>query len=114
MSPSHKVVIIGGVACGCKAAARARRLDPQAEITIVEQGSVLSYAGCGLPYYIQGKIGELRDLTSTPVGVPRNPNFFRTVKGIRALLNTRATHINREAKTVDVVQLDTGARETLP
>lgn len=114
MGDSHKIVIIGGVACGCKAAARARRLDPQADITIVEQGSVLSYAGCGLPYYIQGKINELRDLTSTPVGVPRNPNFFRSVKGIRALLNTRATHIDRAAKTVEIVQLDTGAKETLP
>ena len=114
MSASHKIVVIGGVACGCKAAARARRLDPQAEITIVEQGSVLSYAGCGLPYYIQGKVNELRDLTSTPVGVPRNPNFFRTVKGIRALLNTRAARIDRTAKTVEVIQLDTGVRETLP
>ena len=114
MGDSHKIVIIGGVACGCKAAARARRLDPQADITIVEQGSVLSYAGCGLPYYIQGKINELRDLTSTPVGVPRNPNFFRSVKGIRALLNTRATQIDRAAKTVEIVQLDTGVKETLP
>ena len=114
MGDSQKIVVIGGVACGCKAAARARRLDPQAEITIVEQGSVLSYAGCGLPYYIQGKIGEFRDLTSTPVGVPRNPNFFRSVKDIRALLNTRATHVDRSAKTVEIVQLDTGVKETLP
>ena len=97
MGGSQKIVVIGEVACGCKAAARARRLDPQLDITIVEQGSVLSDAGCGLPYYIQGKVGELRDLTSTPVGVPRNPNFFRSVKGIRALLNTRATHIDRGA-----------------
>jgi NADPH-dependent 2,4-dienoyl-CoA reductase/sulfur reductase-like enzyme/rhodanese-related sulfurtransferase len=114
MGAPHKIVIVGGVACGCKAAARARRLDAEADITIVEQGSVLSYAGCGLPYYIQGKVDELRDLTSTPVGVPRNPNFFRSVKGIRALLNTRATRIDRETKTVDIVQLDTGVRETLP
>jgi NADPH-dependent 2,4-dienoyl-CoA reductase/sulfur reductase-like enzyme/rhodanese-related sulfurtransferase len=106
--------VIGGVACGCKAAARARRLNPDLDITIIEQGSVLSYAGCGLPYYIQGKIGELRDLTSTPVGVPRNPSFFSSVKGIRALLNTQATRIDREARTVDVVQLDTGVPETLP
>jgi NADPH-dependent 2,4-dienoyl-CoA reductase/sulfur reductase-like enzyme/rhodanese-related sulfurtransferase len=114
MGNPRRIVVIGGVACGCKAAARARRLDSQAEITIVEQGSVLSYAGCGLPYYIQGKINELRELTSTPVGVPRNPNFFRSVKGIHALLNTRATRIDRDAKTVDVVHLDTGQRDSLP
>lgn len=113
MGESHKVVVIGGVACGCKAAARLARLDPAADITIVEQGSVLSYAGCGLPYYIQGKVSELRDLTSTAVGVPRNPNFFRSVKGIRALLNTRAVRIDRDAKTVEVVQLDTGVTDTL-
>lgn len=113
MSTKRKVVVIGGVACGCKAAARLSRLDPEADITIIEQGSVLSYAGCGLPYYIQGKVNELRDLTCTAIGVPRNPNFFRTVKGIRALLNTRATRIDRDNKSVDIVQLDTGVRETL-
>ena len=111
---ARKIVVVGGVACGCKAAARARRLDPNVDITIVEQGSALSYAGCGLPYYIQGMVAELRDLVCTPVGVPRNPNFFRTVKGIRAILNTQAVRIDRTQKTVEIVQLDTGARETLP
>ncbi len=50
----EKIVIIGGVAAGPKAAAKVRRLDPEAEITIVEKGIFLSYAGCGLPYYISG------------------------------------------------------------
>ena len=49
-----KVVIIGGVACGATAAARLRRLDEQAEIIILERSGYISYANCGLPYYIGG------------------------------------------------------------
>jgi NADPH-dependent 2,4-dienoyl-CoA reductase/sulfur reductase-like enzyme len=49
-SNKMKVVIIGGVATGPKTAARLRRLNPEAEITIIERGKVLSYAGCGIPY----------------------------------------------------------------
>lgn len=114
MPDVKKIVIIGGVACGCKAAARARRQDPLAEITIVEQGESLSYAGCGMPYYIQGRVAEMHALMSTPVGVPRNPDFFRAVKGIRALVNTRAIKVNRTTKTVEIVHLDNSANETLP
>ncbi len=53
-SKKMKVVIIGGVAAGPKTAARLRRLNPEAEITILEKGKVLSYAGCGMPYYVSG------------------------------------------------------------
>lgn len=114
MPEAKKIVIIGGVACGCKAAARARRLDPQSDITIVEQGDSLSYAGCGMPYYIQGRVAEMRDLMCTPVGVPRNPDFFRAVKGIRALVNTRAVTVDRKKKTVEVIHLNNGQHEILP
>jgi NADPH-dependent 2,4-dienoyl-CoA reductase/sulfur reductase-like enzyme len=62
----NRVLIIGGVATGAKAAARARRRDPHAEITIVERGRLLSYAGCGMPYYIQGQV---RDFDLSEVGL---------------------------------------------
>ena len=75
---SKKVVVIGGVAAGPKAAARFRRLDPTAEITIVEQGDLVSYAGCGTPYYIKGDIHEFNELIETPVGTPRDAVFFGT------------------------------------
>jgi len=78
-----KIVIIGGVAAGPKAAARARRLDPDAEITIVEQDELLSYAGCGLPYYIAGMVQDRKQLMTTPIGVLRDPKFFAQVKGIQ-------------------------------
>ena len=58
-----KVVIIGGVAGGATAAARLRRLDESAEIIIIERSGYVSYANCGLPYYIGGVITEKEDLT---------------------------------------------------
>ena len=58
-----KVVIIGGVAGGATAAARIRRLSEQAEIVVFERSGFISYANCGLPYYIGGTIEEESDLT---------------------------------------------------
>jgi NADPH-dependent 2,4-dienoyl-CoA reductase/sulfur reductase-like enzyme len=55
---SKKVVIVGGVAGGASAAARLRRLDEQAEIIMLERGDYISYANCGLPYYIGNVITE--------------------------------------------------------
>lgn len=111
---AKKILIIGGVAAGPKAAARARRRDPHAEITIVERGELLSYAGCGMPYYIQGKVKELKNLMTTAAGVPRDQAFFRKVKNVKVLNRTLATAINRREKTVEVVDLPTGQKTTLP
>ena len=58
-----KILIIGGVAGGASCAARLRRLDEKAEITILERGEYVSFANCGLPYYIGGKIIDRSDLT---------------------------------------------------
>ena len=72
-----KVVIVGGVAAGPKTASKVIRLVPDAEVTVVEKGKLLSYAGCGLPYYVSGVVKEQKELLSTPVGVVRDPVFFR-------------------------------------
>ena len=56
---AKKVLIVGGVACGAKVAARLRRLDPEAEITVLEKGEHLSYAGCGLPFFVQGIVKKM-------------------------------------------------------
>jgi NADPH-dependent 2,4-dienoyl-CoA reductase/sulfur reductase-like enzyme/rhodanese-related sulfurtransferase len=109
----QKIVIIGGVACGPKAAARARRRDANAEITIVERGSFLSYAGCGLPYYIGGSIPELDGLRSTQYGVVRDEEFFDSVKGIKALTHTVAESIDKKNKTVRIRNSETEKTEDI-
>lgn len=109
-----RIVVIGGVAAGPKAAARARRLDPEADITIVEQDEILSYAGCGLPYYVSGMVEDRRHLMTTPIGVLRDPQFFAKVKNIKVLNRTRAMKIDREAQEVEVLGLETGETQRLP
>lgn len=109
---SQKYLIIGGVACGPKAAARLRRLDPQAEITIIEKGELLSYGCCGLPYYISGDVKDIRMLWSSPTGVPRDKQFFRKVKNIEVVDRTLAEKIDRIGKKVETIHLDTGEKTT--
>lgn len=110
----NRILIIGGVATGAKTAARARRRDPGAEITIVEGGRFLSYAGCGMPYFIEGQVKDFKELMATPVGVIRDETFFQNVKNVRVLSQTRAEHIDRGRKTVAVVNVQTGQRSEVP
>jgi len=97
-----KVVIIGGVAGGMSAAARLRRLDEKAEITVYEMSEHVSYANCGLPYFVSDVISN-RDslLLQTPKALW---NRFR----IKAQVQSMVTAINREAKTVTGKNLATG------
>lgn len=110
--PPFRVVIVGGVAAGPKAAAKIIRLMPDAQVTIVEQGRFLSYAGCGLPYYISGVVRDQKELMSTPLGSVRDPIFFQQVKNVRVMGETQAIAIDRAARTVRVRDVVTGA-ETL-
>mgnify|MGYP001206245926 FL=1 len=103
-----KVLIIGGVACGGKVAARLRRLAPGEEITVLEKGEFLSYAGCGLPFYVQGIVKEYRDLMSTPIGVIRDAAFFRKVKHVDVHTRHMATRIDRQEQKVVALDLSTG------
>lgn len=114
MKDSMKVVIVGGVACGPKTASRLRRLRPDVEITLLDKGKVLSYGACGLPYYVAGTFERLEALVETPLGVKRDPAFFRKVKGFEALTETEAVRIDRQAKTVEIVSRAEGASRTLP
>ena len=97
-----KTVIIGGVAGGASAAARLRRLSEQAQIILLERGDFVSFANCGLPYYIGGVIGEQADLTlQTP------ESFYRRFR-IDVRVRNEAVGIHPEKKTVSVKNLDTG------
>lgn len=109
-----RIVIVGGVAAGPKAAARARRLNPNAEITIVEKDDVISYAGCGLPYYVSGMVEDRRELMETPIGVLRDPEYFARLKRVKVLTRTEAVSIDREAKELEVRDLGTGEGRWLP
>src|ERR1039458_6596471 len=97
---SLKIIIIGGVAAGPKAAAKIVRLNPEAEVTLLEKGKFISYAGCGLPYYVSGVVKEQKDLMSTPIGVLRDPAFFQNVKNVKVLTETEALEIDRARKRV--------------
>lgn len=108
-----KVIVIGGVAAGPKAASRINRLCADAEITLIEKGELLSYAGCGLPYYISGQVKDSKELMSTPTGTVRDTAFFKKVKNATVLNHTEATAINRERKTV-TVKNRTGEEQILP
>ncbi|MGQ9747801.1 MAG: FAD-dependent oxidoreductase [Candidatus Caldatribacteriaceae bacterium] len=111
---AKRVVIVGGVAAGPKVATKLRRLDREAEITILERGKFLSYAGCGLPYYVGGEIDEYRDLMETPIGVLRDPEFFEKSKGIKVYNHTEVLKINRKEKTVEARNINTGESFILP
>ena len=103
-----KVVIVGGVAAGPKVASKIIRLVPDAEVTIVERGKLMSYAGCGLPYYVSGVVKEQKELMSTPVGVVRDPVFFQKVKNVHVMNRTEATSIDRKSKRLQVRSVGNG------
>jgi NADPH-dependent 2,4-dienoyl-CoA reductase/sulfur reductase-like enzyme/rhodanese-related sulfurtransferase len=96
-----KVVIVGGVAGGASAAARIRRLDEKAEIIIFERSGFISYANCGLPYYIGGVIDKESELTL------QTPKSFKDRFNIDVFTRHEVTAINTEKKTVTVRALDT-------
>lgn len=97
-----KVVIIGGVAGGASAAARLRRLNEKAEIIVFERTGFVSYANCGLPYYIGGTITDENSLTL------QTPESFRRRFRIDIRVNQEVTAINKEKKTVTVRETKTG------
>ncbi|MBE6969719.1 MAG: CoA-disulfide reductase [Ruminococcaceae bacterium] len=98
-----KLVIVGGVAGGASAAARARRLNEQAEIVVFERSGYISYANCGLPYYIGGTIRDPEDLTL------QTPDSFYSRFRVRMHVHHEVTAIHPERKTVRVKNLETGA-----
>ena len=97
-----KLLIVGGVAGGSSAAARARRLSEQAEIVLFERGPDISFANCGLPYYIGEKIADRSKLLITTV------EHFRQRYNVDVRTRSQVESINRSAKTVTVRNLVIG------
>jgi len=97
-----KVVIVGGVAGGATAAARIRRLDEQAEIVVFERSGFISYANCGLPYYIGNVITDPEELTL------QTPESFYSRFRVNIKVRHEVTAIHPDRKTVSVKNLETG------
>jgi len=108
MEKRKRIVVIGGSAAGPKAAAKARRIDNNAEVTILQKEGDLSMASCGYPYYIGGYFDDRNMLICTPTGVVRNPQFYLNAKDIAAKVNTEVTAIDRKLRTVSFRNTLTG------
>jgi CoA-dependent NAD(P)H sulfur oxidoreductase len=98
-----RLLVIGGVAAGPKAAAKAKRCDPEMEIVVYQEEDDISYAGCGLPYYISGIIKEREELIS------RTPGKF-ALDGIRILKNRRIEQIDTKQRTLSGKMLGSDKR----
>ena len=101
-----KVVIVGGVAAGTKVAAKLTRENQNAEVVILTKGKDISYAGCGLPYYVGNVIPDRTGL------VVNTPEKFQALTGAKVLTGMEVTGINRTDKTVEAVSVDTGETST--
>lgn len=99
-----KIVVIGANAAGAKAASKAKRINPHADITLIDRGEFISYGACGIPYFVSDTVANIEELMSTPVGVVRDANFFKKVKGINVITGTEAVGIDRQTKTVHLKQ----------
>ena len=112
------LVVIGGVAAGLSAAARARRIDPRLEIIVLEKGPVISYGACGLPYYVEGRVLDTREL------ITYNPEYFRKERNIDVRTGARVVAISHPRREVvlesgskvpyEKLVIATGARGGLP
>jgi NADPH-dependent 2,4-dienoyl-CoA reductase/sulfur reductase-like enzyme/rhodanese-related sulfurtransferase len=102
-----KIVIIGGVAAGPRAASRIRRLMPDARITLINDNEILSYSGCGLPYFVSSDIGDIKQLYTTPYNVVRDARYFEEIKGVEIMAPFRAERIEREKKLVYLNKIGT-------
>lgn len=110
---AQHIVVIGGVALGPKAACRFKRLEPGSTVTMIDQSGLISYGGCGIPYFVSGDVSEARELSTTSFHMVRDVEFFKDVKGVDVRTLTRATRIDRERKQVHVQDVTTGEASVL-
>jgi len=101
----EKILIIGGVAAGATAAAKARRISPEAQITMLEAGPDISFANCGLPYYIAGDIDSRSKL------ILQSPDSFNEQYQVKVHTHTLVQSIDRTQKQVRTINLNSGAEK---
>ncbi len=114
MTTRKRIVVVGGSAAGPKTAAKARRIDENADVTIIQKSPELSMASCGYPYYVGGFFDDRKQLLSTATGVVRDSTYFMSAKNLTARTNTEALSIDRAKKTVLCRDLLTDETEEIP
>ena len=100
-----KVLVIGGVAAGTKTAAKLKREDRSAKVTLITKDKEISYAGCGLPYYVGGLIEERDEL------VVNTPAKFAALTGVTVFTGREAVCLDSNSKTVQATNLETNETE---
>lgn len=103
-----RIVVVGASAAGLRAAARARRRLPTAKVLVIDQGTFISYAACGMPYFVSGDIQSAGKLRETPYGLTRDSDFFRSAKDVEVITETKAERIDRDARKVFCKSMRTG------
>jgi NADPH-dependent 2,4-dienoyl-CoA reductase/sulfur reductase-like enzyme/rhodanese-related sulfurtransferase len=111
---SQRILIIGAVALGPKVACRLKRLRPDYQVTMVDQGEYISYGGCGIPYYISGDLSDIQELMTTSFHMLRTPEFFENAKDVRVRTRTQALAIDRPRQQVRLRDLNSGREDDLP
>ena len=99
---NKKILVIGGVAAGTSAASKAKRIDPDADVKIIQNEKVVSYGACGMPYVIEGIVKEFPELIERPADV------FKKEYQIDVITNTRVQRIDRAKKEVYTIDLQNG------
>lgn len=107
-------IIIGGMAAGCKAAARLSRLSSDYHITIIERRSIVSFGNCGLPFYASGEVDDLYDLAKTGYGAVRDAGYFKDVKAVNVLTKTEVVKINTDKCEIICKDVNQEETTTLP
>jgi len=110
---SENIVIIGAVAVGPKSGCRFKRLRQDGNVTLIDQDEIISYGGCGIPYFVSGDVSDESELRSTSFHMVRDKTFFEDDKGVTALPATKALKIDRDNKTVRVQERD-GSEKDMP
>ena len=101
-----RLIVIGAVAAGTSAAAKARRNTEDAEIVIYEKDQYISYSGCGMPYFLGGEVAHAQDLT------PRDPAFFKSKYNIDIFTKHEVFAVHPDSKMLDIRNLLTGEEFT--
>ena len=110
----QNIVVIGAVALGPKAACRLKRLEPDSKVVMVDKDDIISYGGCGIPYFISGDVSDPSQLQQTSFHMLRDKTFFQEAKDIEVLTKTEALKIDRQEKHVLIKNLITQEESTLP